>query len=63
MFGTWLMDNCHKTHFNKPRKNWAIIGDPEFGSNRDIISQVTTDLSNYAYVRTNGKDMVEDFLE
>jgi hypothetical protein len=38
MFGSWLMDNCQKTDFNKPRKNWAVIGDPKFGSNQDIIS-------------------------
>lgn len=38
MFGAWLMDNCRSTDFNKARKNWAIIGDPEIDSNRDIIS-------------------------
>jgi hypothetical protein len=57
------MDNCHKTDFNKPRKNWAIIGNPEMDSNRDIISQLTTDLRNYANLRWHGKERVEEFLE
>jgi len=57
------MDNCHKSDYNKARKNWAIIGDPEIDSNRDIISQLTTDLKNYNYLRWHGKEKVDEFLE
>ena len=57
------MDNCHKSDYNKARKNWAIIGDPKIDSNRDIISQLTTDLKNYNNLRWNGKEKVEEFLE
>ena len=39
MFGSWLMDNCEPSDFNKQRPTWAIIGE-----DNEILQRVKQDI-------------------